>query len=765
MSKIKIVSVSFENFKGFEKKKVLFDQYQSIILSGKNGFGKTTVFDAIELVFTGKISRYESYLSFHRQNTNLSQYALPLIYDTRITQVVLAVTLQIDDEEVVLYRREQRDSFKNPIHFDRVFNELKIQYKKDGILQDEVYRGQFGLDDFMNSYSFLNYVSQEEATSFLKSKESDRAEQINKLFNTTKIDKQIDKITKIDKKLKEANRGYKAQIETITRELSEMDKGEEGNIFDYTRLVAEKEFDWDMENPQLSYEKFNSVLGENGILDCLVYYFNHQEDYSKWKKNKKIDTLLNSPLFPNFPYYLVLFFQQYQYKLYDAFKTKLLPAVDKVSIDNLEDTISPILQGYFKDEVDIDLQEKIKSKFQMIQPVGRSASQLSKALVDLQNEREKMKSVFYKSYAALNLKDCPLCGQGYESTEVLKRKIDNYEHVISETYPELQEGLGKMTNELKELLSLLIETLQVKFDEWNLNEVGYTKFKKLDFDAYKSYLQEITKFGGIEIDLEKTAEDYYSLLQQRLNDAKDELNETLDYKRLDITYGTLVKFMNQAYLNLENIEKKRNYLLSQWNAMKSKLYRAKEKQKLIFECRKNFCDQKINSLKKLTTALTDYKNDYLEKVISDIEILFYVYSGRIMQENYYGRGLFIKKNSSLKRVLFVSEYKSDVDALYNLSSGQLVSIIFAFVMALNKLYSSQAFIAIDDPVQTIDDINVWGFIETIRHAFKDSFILLSTHEDEYAALLRYKLSKIGIPAKCIDMSEIRSRQEVEERSE
>ncbi len=58
-----------------------------------------------------------------------------------------------------------------------------------------------------------------------------------------------------------------------------------------------------------------------------------------------------------------------------------------------------------------------------------------------------------------------------------------------------------------------------------MNEVGYTKFKELDFDAYKSYLQEITKFGGIEIDLEKTAEDYYSLLQQRLNDAKDELNE------------------------------------------------------------------------------------------------------------------------------------------------------------------------------------------------------------------------------------------------
>ena len=217
--------------------------------------------------------------------------------------------------------------------------------------------------------------------------------------------------------------------------------------------------------------------------------------------------------------------------------------------------------------------------------------------------------------------------------------------------------------------------------------------------------------------------------------------------------------MHPEDLTLENIEKKRNYLLGQWNSMKSKLYKQKEDQKRKIEKKKDFCDQKIQNLKDLKTDLVDYKNAYLEKVISDIEILFYVYSGRIMQDNYYGRGLFIKNETSPQRVLFVSDYKSDVDALYNLSSGQLVSIVFAFVMALNKLYSSQQLIAIDDPVQTIDDINVWGFIETIRHAFKESFILLSTHEDEYAALLRYKFGKIGIPAKCIDMAEIRSLQE------
>lgn len=52
-----------------------------------------------------------------------------------------------------------------------------------------------------------------------------------------------------------------------------------------------------------------------------------------------------------------------------------------------------------------------------------------------------------------------------------------------------------------------------------------------------------------------------------------------------------------------------------------------------------------------------------------------------------------------------------------MSSGQLVSIAVAFLLSLNKLYDKSKFLAIDDPVQTIDDINFGGLIETIRHEF------------------------------------------------
>ena len=56
-------------------------------------------------------------------------------------------------------------------------------------------------------------------------------------------------------------------------------------------------------------------------------------------------------------------------------------------------------------------------------------------------------------------------------------------------------------------------------------------------------------------------------------------------------------------------------------------------------------------------------------------------------------------------------------------------------------------------LQTIDDINMWGLLETLRHEFSDYFFIFSTHEKSYGSLLRYKLSKWGIKAKYYDLLE------------
>ena len=57
----KIESLKVRNFKCFDKKKFyefyFLQDANPTILSGPNGFGKTTFFDAIELIFTKRITR------------------------------------------------------------------------------------------------------------------------------------------------------------------------------------------------------------------------------------------------------------------------------------------------------------------------------------------------------------------------------------------------------------------------------------------------------------------------------------------------------------------------------------------------------------------------------------------------------------------------------------------------------------------------------------------------------------------------------------
>ena len=121
-----------------------------------------------------------------------------------------------------------------------------------------------------------------------------------------------------------------------------------------------------------------------------------------------------------------------------------------------------------------------------------------------------------------------------------------------------------------------------------------------------------------------------------------------------------------------------------------------------------------------------------------------------MQDSHFGRGVFIKYEAN--KVLFVTgTHQSDIDCIYNLSSGQISALIIAFTLALNKFYAKYSFLAIDDPVQTIDDMNLWGLIDTLRHEFRGYNLLLSTHEDEYGGLLRYKSEKLGISAQVINV--------------
>ena len=56
---MKIKKIEIHNFKVFQNIIIDFESSDLIVFDGPNGFGKTSIYDAIELLFTGKIRRFD----------------------------------------------------------------------------------------------------------------------------------------------------------------------------------------------------------------------------------------------------------------------------------------------------------------------------------------------------------------------------------------------------------------------------------------------------------------------------------------------------------------------------------------------------------------------------------------------------------------------------------------------------------------------------------------------------------------------------------
>lgn len=98
-----------------------------------------------------------------------------------------------------------------------------------------------------------------------------------------------------------------------------------------------------------------------------------------------------------------------------------------------------------------------------------------------------------------------------------------------------------------------------------------------------------------------------------------------------------------------------------------------------------------------------------------------------------------------------------------MSSGQLAALVISFTLALNKRYSTNKLLFVDDPIQTLDELNIVGLIDVLRNEFHDRQIFISTHEDQMSAYIRYKFLKYGIPSERLNFKEIQFGQNYKER--
>lgn len=740
--KFKILKIIAKNFKAF--KEINFDCLggDAIILGGKNGYGKTTLFDIVELTLTGQIKRYKDYAELYTdKRIQREGKDKPLVNNTQTNEVFVQVEILLGLTKYRFTRIASTSSINHLLRFD-CFSNLIIEKFVDNEWENATddLDANSCIKEIKDNYSRYYYISQEETLDYLKTKEKDRPAILQNLFDISFFEDKLSAIKRFQDSLKERIETLKTKKTQLSTQLNNLTTNlPDTNSVIYEQLAKDVNLPWDAKYFQDTFD-FQGTLAPSGTIENLLYFAKNIEYYNQYQKYlslKKIEEKKED---------IVLWFQyrklEKEIDNYKLFRANCINPVNQLTLD----TISSFSFEKF-DQGDSKI-KNLESELSLLKISNQTFNGLQRAYGRI----DEIKSLI-TPYITVesNIHKCPMCGHDYKNALTLINALKNYTFEDQDTNDSIHENLAQKILSFKEKIQT--EIITPKLDLYKKMGISDDVINKLDKipESLKRYADLIFTDFQLNLDAIDSYEGKLNIINNFISTNTVDLNSSIDYNRLINTYTNVAHFISNDKLTIGHITNKRQYIINQWHITNNQ-----KKNQLSTQL--NLCTKQLanavnydNRIKKAKKNLDDSKKKYLGKIINDVKILFYIYSGRIMQDCFYGRGLFLIYNTEKNYVNFTSNPKSGVDALYNLSSGQLIALILSFTLSLNKLYRKNNFMLIDDPIQCIDDINMWGFLETLRHEFQDYSFILSTHESQYGSLLRYRLDKFGFNAQYRDL--------------
>jgi DNA repair exonuclease SbcCD ATPase subunit len=769
---ISIKNITFKNFKLFgpELFQINFSGSSLTILGGPNGFGKTSVFDAIELALTGNISRLVPLEN--RQNPSDV-----VVANNNSSEVEIILELS-GTENVKIARRLKNPTPKDAKKISKfqdlweLFELIDSQWVKSS--NDRIDK-LIGTQNFSRDYHLFHYIQQEEAARFLKSKnEVERAEELSQLFGgTLEIERNLSSLVL-------ANKRFDVIKGTYERRLFELGKLEKPASKDELETITYKQLltwlapeqipYWDTaETGAISENEFNRALSELSVIKSFVehrdIFIRNRSLLAASKRRDILDSYMSY-------YYSIPDLNRYEeinlryrviQKSLDVLQSKSL---QKISNSNIEELFAELRLGNWQ-EFSFSLTELMMLTNLNAQSENRYAEILETrtGLRDHINGNP-------------NQQDCLLCGSMYVDHSSLIAAIDNQTELLLNILSDQEKRIIQLREAfIEDFLDPLIELLSEEISEcyWPSNkEIEGLKTAasikdRLDklHDWLLSQNIEVIDIVCKSLPGAEHTENKVGLMEElvtRIEASRTQLTD--DYVNTDVdgVYDRIYRdyFNSDSKIlltaNIEEIIQKSAYIrIQHFNKSieaSQEINTLREKKgKLEILKRHN-----LEVIKKIKSKIKQFR----KRLITDIEIPFYIYSGKILQSHQDGdsQGIFIKDPTGvdeLKNVRFVANWSSDHDVLNTMSSGQISATVIALTLALNKVYCKVfSPLLIDDPVQTMDDINMSSLVELLRNEFKDRQIILSTHEEKTSRYFTYKYKKYNLPT--INVSLMNRRQ-------
>lgn len=849
---MKIKKILIKNFKNIKETRIIDFQENVTLFVGPNGFGKTTIFDAIELSLTGKIRRIEE----SDYSDGRSSFSTPYFQNNPEEDTFIELTLTNDEGSSLivssLYKSSMNAEGNNVPKFS--FSKFKrtVRFEPepledlDGLSERDIQKviSQFlgyESEDYSlgDTFDLFHYIQQDETAYYLKQKEKDRKEQLNFLLNIGNYVNRKNRLERLKSVLSSSEKELKAKKDKLKTSPIKND-----TPYSKLPLRADNDFAFNKESiefdNELSNESLNIYLSEIEKLQEFRSSFSPKDYFLRKLSDQFEREVLDDK---DFIFYLIVreFFESQDNiehieqnhtlilndKNYSYFLLKnYIGQLESLENDSRMFKRGKILEGLLDVEIDKLNIEIIKNSLnsfpnwefgqvwlEMFDYKLSTYKIKKEQLDDGVNSINKLLEIRsrLKEHSDEKNSECVFCGYDWgesknlliayeETTNQLRKNLTNFEIEVSNMVEELNQLKMELQNQIQmeqeklfvipdDFLSVIRSISNYDFPESFSNLVvmnseirpllvdesaSLQEFENLKTElisslqekllipkeVYSTFLRVVKKSVYFENLLEKYSilagesireyEISFDLLPISLNkfeENKEKLlvflgdlrsqivfdySKSLDSQHLfDKYFASKEKTFEEC--TIERVSQKREYIINQFELQSLTMFNQIENRLQIVERTITYLQQRV---RKLNNNIKSYQ----EQMIQKLKLPFYMYTAKILQNYQQGMGVLLttQNNSNIR---FIANSNSEQDVMYQLSSGQVAVISFAFTLALNttfKISKEFKFLSIDDPIQDMDSMNVYALIDLIRHSLSDYQIIMSTHNDGSAMFIKYK---------------------------
>lgn len=603
MMQYKIVNLRVKNFKCFDNAKFyefcIDYEKNPIILSGPNGFGKTTFFDAIELIFSKNITRLNT--AIENKKTNLGKN-------------ILLNKANVDGYVVLTLKRQENEFLTL---FAKISNNNKLEIENSICYGDiKKFISTEDLDSFLCNYdnwkdavdnktsikyraenfNVYYYVSQAESVHFLKRTISDRKNAMNVLLKTDFIDERKSVVTDLIGS-RNGTSGYVVNDEIITLENELKNKAIKlktlsNNIVQdeiekpqYVDLGLYKKdpnlYFWDKEN--IAEANLSEIKRGVNILDSIISFWENESDYRNYKWNKDISKILKGNSIGDYAdnrEYIIdnlisIQTVEQQLEKWDSmiqiYNSTLMFRQGTPDAANYKDEDVVALKKLIPDlkEYDFSLIKNISSEIVSLRNTLSTNQKIIDKLSSARNALKNVKNEYDEQGTA-----CPFCNTKFANVDLLNDGFAEVDKLLQNESGSTGERIALKSNELESEIKRVKKIIHPYMDGLDENTINLIVQRKI---SLKGFISDSGRMANVEkvaeylantdyvpqTDRNKMVIDIQRVLSGMIKNIQNTEFESLydkhEYDNVEKFYGKDITDIKKG-LPIETLKKKCRYL-------------------------------------------------------------------------------------------------------------------------------------------------------------------------------------------------------------